>query len=131
MKKIFRMMVAAIVVVLMAACGKSATPEGAAKAFLKDYQKGNYAAMVDQMHFNKELSADDKAQFSEALQGKIGPEIEKKGGIDSFDLGEVEAAEDGQSAKVNYTLHFGNGTDSQDNLKLINIDGNWMVDAGK
>ena len=131
MKKMFRLMVATIVVVLMTACGKSATPEGAAKAFLKDYQKGDYAAMVDQMHFSKELSAEDKAQFTEMLQGKIAPEVEKKGGIDSFDLGEVEVAEDGQSAKVKYTLHFGNGTESNDDMKLVNVDGKWMLDAGK
>ena len=130
MKKIVRLMAMAIVVLAFAACG-SKSPEGAAKSFLKYYQNGDYAAMVDQMHFSKDISDDDKAQFAEMLQGKIAPEIEKKGGIDSFEIGEVEMAEDGQSAKVKYTLHFGNGTDSNDDMKLVLVDGKWMLDAGK
>ena len=33
-------------------------------------------------------------------------------------------------AKVKYTLHFGNGTESKDDMKLVLDDGKWMIDAG-
>ena len=132
MKTIFRMMAIAIAAVLFAACGsKSATPEGAAEAFLKDYQKGNYEAMVAQMHFTKEMSKEDKAQIVEFIKEKTAPEIEKRGGIQSFEVTEVVAAEDGHSAKVKYTLHFGDGSESKDDMKLVNVDGKWMLDGGK
>ena len=115
MKNLFRLMAMAIVVFAMTACGsKSATPEGAAKAFLKSYQKGDYVALVDQMYFSKQVSDEDKAQFAELLKGKVGPEVEKKNGIASYDIDETVIAEDGQSAKVNYTLHFGDGSESKD-----------------
>lgn len=132
MKTLFRMMAIAIAAVVFAACGsKSATPEGAAEAFLKDYQKGNYEAMVDQMHFTKEMSKEDKAQIVEFVKEKTAPEIEKRGGIQSYEVNEVIVAEDGQSAKVKYTLHFGDGSESKDDMKLVNVDGKWMMDGGK
>ena len=131
MKNLFRLMAMTIVVLAMSACSKSSTPEGAANAFLKSYQKGDYVALVDQMYFSKPVSDEDKAQFAELLKGKVGPEVEKKGGIASYDIDETVIAEDGQSAKVNYTLHFGDGSESKDDVKLILVEGKWMLDAGK
>lgn len=131
MKNLFRLMAMTIVVLAMSACSKSSTPEGAANAFLKSYQKGDYVALVDQMYFSKPVSDEDKAQFAELLKGKVGPEVEKKGGIASYDIDEAVIAEDGQSAKVNYTLHFGDGSESKDDVKLILVEGKWMLDAGK
>lgn len=131
MKNLFRLMAMALVVFAMTACGKSSTPEGAANTFLKSYQKGDYAALVDQMHFTKQASDEDKAQFAELLKAKVGPEVEKKGGIASFDIDETKVAEDCQSAVVNYTLHFGDGSESKDDMKLILVDGKWMLDSGK
>lgn len=131
MKNLFRLMAMTIVVLAMSACSKSSTPEGAANAFLKSYQKGDYVALVDQMYFSKPVSDEDKAQFAELLKGKVGPEVEKKNGIASYDIDEAVIAEDGQSAKVNYTLHFGDGSESKDDVKLILVEGKWMLDAGK
>jgi hypothetical protein len=132
MKSLLRMMAMALVVFAMTACGsKSATPEKAANTFLKNYQNGDYAALVNQMHFKKDVTDDDRAQFAVLLKGKVGPEIEKKGGIASFDIDETKVAEDGQKAVVNYTLHFGDGSESKDDVKLIFIDGKWMLDTGK
>lgn len=132
MKKMFRLMAIAIVSLAFFACGsKSATPEGATGAFLKSYQKGDYAALVDQMHFSQELTKDQKDQFVQMLQEKSAPEIEKKGGIASYEIGEVEMAENGESAKVNYTLTYGDGTSKPDKINLVLVDGKWMIDGGK
>jgi Spy/CpxP family protein refolding chaperone len=131
MKKMFRLMAMAVVVLALAACSKSATPEGAAGAFLKSYQKGDYAALVDQMHFSKEITKEQKDQFVQLLQEKSAPEIEKKGGIAAYEVGEVVVAENGESAKVNYTLTYGDGTSKQDKVNLVQVDGKWMIDGGK
>lgn len=132
MKKMFRLMAMAIVVMAFAACGsKSATPEGAAGAFLKSYQKGDYAALIDQMHFSKELTAEDKDQFVQILEEKTAPEIEKKGGIAAYEVGEVQIAEDGKSAKVNYTLTYGDGSSKPDKINLVLVEDKWMIDGGK
>ena len=131
MKKMFRLMAMTIVALAFAACGNSNTPEGAVEKMLKSYQKGDYAAVIDQLHFSKELSKEDKAQLVQLFQEKDAPEVEKKGGIASFDIAEAEVAEDGQSARVKYTLHYGNGTQKDDKHKVILVDGKWVLDSGK
>lgn len=132
MKKMFRLMALAIVALAFAACGsKSATPEGATAAFLKSYQKGDYAALIDQMHFSQDLTKDQKKEFVQMLEEKSAPEIEKKGGIASYEVGEVVMAEDGESAKVNYTLTYGDGSTKPDKVNLVLVDGKWMIDGGK
>jgi len=132
MKNLFRLMAMAIVVMAFAACGSnSATPKGAVDSFLKSYQKGDYAALIEKTYFKKELSEEDKAQFAEVLSEKAGAELEKKGGLASYEIGDVKMAEDGKSAKVEYTLHYGNGTQKEDDEKVILVDGKWLIDSGK
>ena len=122
MKKLFRLMAVAIVAMAMVACGGNNTPEAATKAMLKRFQKGDYKAMVEQIHFSKLVSM---------VQGKMAPEVEKKGGIKSFEVGEAEIAEDGQSAKVPYKLIYGDGSEESKTQKLVLVDGKWMLDEGK
>lgn len=131
MKKMLRFMAMAIVVLALAACSNSATPEGAAAAFLKNYQKGDYAALIDQMHFSKDLTDEQKDEFVQIIEEKSAPEIEKKGGIAAYEVGEVVVAESGKSAKVNYTLTYGDGSSKQDKVNLVLVDGKWMIDGGK
>ena len=131
MKKIIRLMGIALIAFAFAACGKSASPEGAVDAFLKSYQKGDYKALLEQTHFKKQLTDEQKEQFAQVIEEKVGPELEKKGGLKSYEIDNVEIDEDGQSAKVFYTMHFGNGTDKKDDEKVLLIDGKWLVDSGK
>ena len=131
MKKLFRLMAVAIVAMAMVACGGNNTPEAATKAMLKSFQKGDYKAMVEQIHFSKEVSQEEKDQLVSMVQGKMAPEVEKKGGIKSFEVGEAEIAEDGQSAKVPYKLIYGDGSEESKTQKLVLVDGKWMLDEGK
>ena len=131
MKKLCHLMAIAIVALTFAACGKSASPEGAVDACLKSYQKSDYVGMINQFYFKNDLTDDQKEQYAALLQGKLGPEVEKKGGIASYSIDETEMAEDGQSAVVKYTINFGNGTSSDDTMKVVLVDGKWMPDAGK
>ena len=131
MKKLFRLMAMAIVVMAFAACGKTASPENAADSVLKSYQKGDYVGMINQYHFRDGITQDQKEQFASLLEEKLAPELEKKGGIASYSIDETIMAEDEQSAVVRYTINFGNGTSSQDTMKIVLIDGKWMPDAGK
>lgn len=127
----FRLMAMAIVVLAFAACGSNNSPEGTVEKMLKSYQKGDYAAVIDQMHFSKEMSKEDKDQLVQLFAAKDRPEVEKKGGIASFELGEVEVAEDGQSARVKYVINYGDGSQKEDDQKVILVDGKWVLDSGK
>lgn len=131
MKKIFRLMAMAIVVMAFAACGNTSSPEAAANGVLKSYVKGDYKGMISQYHFKQNLTDEDKDQFAAALQEKLAPEIEKKGGIKSYTIDETTMAEDGQSAVVKYTIFFGDGSSNDDTMKVALVDGKWMPEAGK
>ena len=124
-------MAMAIVALAFAACGSKNTPEAATETMIKNLQKGDYAALVDQINFTKEISDDEKAGLVGMAQAKLGPDIEKKGGIQSYEVGKAEIAEDGQSAVVPYTVTFGEGKAEEDKQKLVLVDGKWMLDEGK
>ncbi len=130
-KNIIRLLSVAFVAFLFAACSSSSTPEAACKQYLQNVQKGNWAAVVDQLYFSEPQSAEDKEGMVSMLKEKIAPELEKEGGLASFEIGEVEMAEDGQKAKVKYTLHFGDGSEKEESQGFILVDGKWMINSGK
>ncbi|MBO4689240.1 MAG: DUF4878 domain-containing protein [Paludibacteraceae bacterium] len=132
MRKMIRLMAVAIAAVAMAACGrKTSSPEEAAEAFLKSYQKGDYAAMVDQMYFKQQLTDEEKKEYVAIFEAKITSELDEKGGIASYEIGETEKAEDGQTAKVSYTITYGDGSNQPQKMDLILVDGEWRPSSGK
>lgn len=132
MRKMIRLMAVAIAAVAMVACcSKTSSPEAAAEAFLKSYQKGDYAAMVDQMYFKQQLTDEEKKEYVAIFEAKISSELEEKGGIASYEIGETEMAEDGQTAKVAYTITYGDGSNQPQKMDLISVDGEWRPSSGK
>lgn len=130
-KNIIRLLSVAFVAFLFAACSSSSTPEAACKKYLQNVQKGDWAAVVEQMNFEEQPTAEQKDAFVGMLQEKGKKELDKRQGIASFEIGEVELAEDGQKAKVKYTINFGDGTQKADDQTFVLVDGKWMIDSGK
>lgn len=131
MKKVsYLMSVLMVALIAFTSCTKS-TPESVTESFLKSYQNGDYAALVEQAHFTQPLTDEQKAEFTQMIEAKGSAEVEKKQGIASYEVGEVVMAEDGQSAKVNYTITFGDGTTRTDKQSVVLVDGKWMIDGGK
>jgi hypothetical protein len=131
MKKFFYLMAIAIVGLAFVACGKNASPENATEACLKSYVQGDYKGMIDQYYFKNEVNEETKEQYAELIKTKVAPELEKKGGLKSYTVGETTLAEDGQSAVVKYTLHYGDGSCNEDQMDVVLVDGKWMPSAGK
>jgi len=65
------------------------------------------------------------------MKEKAGKELEKKGGLKSFEVLSEEIAEDGNSAVVKFKQVFGNGEESEDEQKMVKVDGKWLMDIGK
>ena len=57
-------------------------------------------------------------------------ENEKKDGIKKITIHEEKIAEDGLSARVKYTIEFGDGSTDKENAKLKKIDGKWFMVFG-
>lgn len=131
MKKMsYLMSVIMFALIAFTSCAKP-TPESVTEDFLKSYQKGDYAALVDQTYFSEPLTDEQKVQFTQMLEQKGGAQVAKNEGIASYEVGEVEMAEDGQKAKVAYTITYGNGKTETNKQSVILVDGKWMIDAGK
>ena len=129
MKKLMSLMAMAIVALAFAACGsKTETPESAVEAYVKCFQKGDFAGLKDVVKYDDEAQMDQLIQlYNEKAKSE---DYKKNHTIESYEIGEVDMAEDGQSARVHYVLRYSNGKESKERTKVKLIDGQWKVDMG-
>ena len=131
MKKVINLLSIALIAFAFAACSSSNSPQGVVKAYLTAMQNNDAQAMMQTFHFNKQMADEEMERFTQMVADKIAKQNEKKQGIESFEIGEVEMAEDGQSAVVPYVVHYGDGSQQKDTQKVLLIDGKWLLDSGK
>lgn len=132
MKKLILLAAVALLYVCFTACTNSNSPEGVTKAYLSALQKGNYEKAL-RLYFNKGEKFDPQ-QEQETLQmfeDKMKKSVEDKGGIASYEVQAAEISEDGNSAVVRYTIHYGDGTSADSKNKTIKVDGKWYLDPKK
>lgn len=131
MKKIFSLLSFVLVMLAFCSCSDN-SPEGVAKQYFSYIQSGKYEKVVDLIHFKKEPTSEEKEQIVAMVKDKGAKELEKKGGITSFEIGEVTLNDEGTAATVKANLTYGDGTTDDDKVKLMKTDdGKWMVDTGK
>jgi acid phosphatase class B len=133
MKKLFFAIICLCVSFAFVACSGSSPSGEAAKCI--DYLKDkDYAAFVETINVKAdtpEKEAATKQQLLEMLQGKGDKMYEKKGGIASYSLISEQIAEDGQIAKVEYEIVYGDGSKDNNSFKMVLVDGVWKQDISK
>lgn len=108
-------------------CGKAGqTPGDVVKAFNKKVEKADASA--------KDLLAKDLAAMfeDEKLTAGLQDEsnkIKEKGGISGITINEEIIEE--ETAKVNYTLTYGNGETEDETAHLVKEDGKWKITISK
>ena len=136
MKKILFVAVMCLFAVMFSGCGGAQTPKDAAEKSskclkVKDYK--GYVELVslqDEAKMSSEELKKSREQMAVLLESKISSEVDKKGGIDSYEIGEETIDED--EAKVKATIKYGDGSEKESTIKLKkNEDGDWKIDAGK
>lgn len=130
MKKLLRNLFGLICMLVMVSCGDD-TPTAVAEGYLDDLKAGKYQELVDNLHFKKEISDNNKQQLVLMLEDKATKTIEKKGAIQSYEIISEEIAENGEKAVVRYNLNYANDTDKNQKIDLVKVDGKWKVSAGK
>lgn len=130
MKKILSILSLALVALAFVSCSKN-SPEAVVEEYVTCLQKGQYEEALDLFYFKKELTDSQKQQYAAMLRDKLGKEIDKKGGITGVEITNVEMAEDGNSADVDYTMKYGDGSAKSEKVKALKVDGTWKLDAGK
>ena len=113
------------------ACSSSNTPEGVVNNYLKALQKNDTRKALEMFHFSKALTEEEMDQYVQMVDEKLMKQNEKKQGIASWEINDVEMAEDGESAVVRYTVKYGDGSEQSDKQKVAKYDGKWMLDSGK
>lgn len=130
MKKILFACCLAMMALAFTSCGGN-SPVGVVNEYIECLKSGDYEKAVDLMHFNKELTDEDKQQLVDFLKDKMGKSIESKQGIASFTVDNADLSEDGESANVSYTINYGDGTSKTDNGKVVKVGNEWKIESGK
>lgn len=132
MKKVLGILSFALVLFGFTACNSAQkSPEAVVGAYLEALQKNDVEKAITYMHFNGEMTQEEHDQIVATFNDKLGMVNNHYQGIASFEIGEVEMAEDGEHAVVNYVLHYGNGSEKKQSDKTIKDNGKWYVDGTK
>lgn len=130
MKKIFCVLSLMLMALAFVSCSKN-SPEGVVEEYVSCLKSDKYEDVIDICYFKKDLSDEEKAQSAAFLRDKMGPELEKKGGISGVEITKVDMAEDGESAKVSFTIKYGDGSEKSSTDRVVCVDGQWKLDTGK
>lgn len=130
MKKILSILSLALVALAFVSCSKN-SPEGVVQEYYTHVQKGQYEEALDLLYFKKSLSDKDKEQLVNMFREKGSKEYDKKGGISSVVIDNVQMEEDGNAALVNYTVKYGDGSAKSEKNKVLKVDGKWLLDSVK
>lgn len=136
MKKILFVAVMCLFAVMFSGCGGAKTPKDVAEKSIKCLKNKDYKGYVelvslkDEAKMSSEELKKSREQMAVLLESKISSEVDKKGGIESYEIGEETIDED--EAKVKTTIKYGDGSEKESTIKLKkNEDGDWKIDAGK
>ncbi len=140
MKKILMAAIVMAVGLVMTSCGggvaeKAATPEDVVKEAFACIEKKDYAGYLRLVDVEAQdgMTADEVREKSVPMfEAKVKEAIDKKGGIKSWEIVETTLSEDGKNAKVTTKVVYGNDTEDDSKMKLVQKeDGKWMIDADK
>jgi hypothetical protein len=133
MKKLLFAIVCLIASFTFASCGGSTPADEAAKC-IELLKNKDYEGFVETIALKGETTEeiDQQKQFYLGmLQSKAAKTFDKKGGIDSYTLVSEEIAEDGNSAKVEYEITYGDGSKDSTKFNMVKVDGDWKQEIKK
>ena len=107
----------------------SSNTPGMAVTSLYEKMKNNEFDKVAKMYVTKDGKqlSNDETKKLEGMVGMGAKEFDKKGGLDKVTIDEEKISEDGNSAQVDFTIHFKNGKTDNENVSLIKVNGNWVI----
>lgn len=134
MKKVIGFLSILFLAICMIACSSNSTPTAVVKEYAKCLKNKDYNGIANLFYYDSsdaEKAAESKKMITSILSDKVNSEIEKMGGIESYEIGTEVISEDGESAVVNLTFTYGNGETEDEKSELDYIDGKWYLSTGK
>lgn len=130
MKKLLSLFFVIVVTICFMSCSNN-SPEGVVKEYYAAIEAKDYDKAMECLYFKKELTESQKEQFKNLFIDKAQKQVDKKGGIKSFEISNTDIAEDGKSAIVSVTTTYGDGTSNSQNNKVLKVEDKWLIDSGK
>lgn len=130
MKKLFTLFAVAVAMFMVSCAGAPATPSDAAVEYYQCVVNGDYEAFANAVHFDTtdpEEIAEGKAMITSLYKEKAAPQIEKKGGVKSIEAVGETISEDGNTANVQLKVVYGDGSEKNEDIKLVKIEDKWML----
>ncbi|MFI3267103.1 MAG: DUF4878 domain-containing protein [Rikenellaceae bacterium] len=134
MKKLLSLFSILCVFMSVVACSSQSTPEAVTEQYAKNLKASDYDAIVKQFYFDQsspEKAAKSEEQMKAIMLEKVKPEMDKVGGVDSYEIGEAVISKDGDSAKVPLNMVYGNGKTFNRNTELIKVGEKWYLSSGR
>jgi len=130
MKKVMIMIVACLMTLAgLTSCGvDTKDPVAVAEAAAKCMKNGDFKGYLELSN----LSPEEQDEYAPMVEEKMQKELDEKGGIDSYEIGEADINEDRGTARVMVKTVFGNGDEDESPIKLKQDEnGDWRVNASK
>lgn len=125
--KILSVLILAVTAFTFLACSSGSPSDVVQKSYklmkAKDFKAVSELYVKD----GGEKLSEDEAKKIEGLLGMGYTENEKKDGLKKITIDEEKIAEDGLSARVNYTIEYGNGNTDKERAKLLKVNGKWFM----
>jgi len=122
---------ALLAALLLTACSSS-KPEATVEAFYQAAIKRDVDKALGHLDMGK-VSESEMFQAKGKIQmivGQIAANIESNGGLKRIEVLESEIDDDGGKARVRIKLHYNNGEDGNESLRLNRVDGKWKIVLG-
>ena len=127
-------LIAVVCVMNSCSCGDN-SPEGIVSKALTKLQEKDYVGYIDLIKFSEtdaEKLQKQKAALLELAQRKFDKSLEKKQGLESWEVLSTDMDATGDVAVVKVKLKYGDGSEEEEDIKVAqNEEGDWMLDAGK
>jgi hypothetical protein len=127
--KLLLVLLLTAVVFSVSSCGSGSAPSDTIKKAY-DLMKTKDFEKVTALYVTRdgEMFSEEEAKKMEGLLGMAAKEeFDSKDGLKNIVIDEETIEEDGQTAKVKYTVHFKNGETEKEDVQLIKIDGKWFI----
>ncbi len=134
MKKIITFLSILIAFVCVISCSSSSTPTAVAEKYVSYLKSGNYDGIADLIYYDQsdsEAAEESKKMIKGILNDKVKSQVDEKGGIKSYEIGEETIDEEGKDATVKVSIVYGNEKKDNMDVDLHCVDGKWYISTGK
>ena len=130
MKKFFSLLAVAVAMFMVSCAGAPATPSDAAVEYYQCVVNGDYEAFANAIHYDTtdpEEIAEGKAMIISLYKEKAAPQMEQKGGVKSVEATSETISEDGNTANVQLKVVYGDGSEKNEDVKMVKVEDKWML----